>query len=313
MLALLGSGALCHHITNFRKPLDTDLLGTYEEIQEHIKYLGKVEKIVANYPIDSGRKIIVKTTEHIREYEVCWPDSDSEALLKIIEQDDRSFVSDWEHGLCRVPDLDVLYMLKLSHRFKKNSPHFLKTLNDIELMKKLGAKFPEQHSEWFKWREQVTYTNSLPKLNVDKKSFFGGDGIVYEFCHDSLHEAIAFGSRPAYLEYAGGEVWSDMGKFKALDEHTKLLGVLEECLVLASERSQLAFTPAPDPRWSFEMALSKVCTSITSGYFRSFAYDNYHKVVAMYDEFGYTYMDKVHQGIASGVVKRLKENNGNSN
>lgn len=308
MLALLGSGALSHHVAEFpRRPADVDLLGTYDEIQEHIKYVSHSSKVLANYPSDAGRKIIFKTPETIYEYEVAWPHSDSAALLKIIEDDYETFTSDWVDGLCLVPSMDILYMLKLSHRFRKNSPHFLKTLNDIIFMEAHNAVFPAPYLEWFKWREKLTYTNSLPKLNVDKKNFFQGDGIEYEWCHDSLHEAIAFGQRPAYLEYAGGEVWSDMKKFVTLPENIKLLGVLEESLVLAAERSQLAFSPPPTERWSFEMALSKVCTSITSGVFRSFAYDNYHKVVAMYDEFGHTYMDKVRHGIETGVVKRLKD------
>jgi hypothetical protein len=301
-LALLGSRAL-NHYQFVREPLDTDILGTYEDCQRYIKELGRTAPIVANYPADSGKKIIVKTDKQIYEFEVAWEGSDSEALLKIIEEDQFT----WSKPSLLIPTLDVLYMLKLSHRFKKNSPHFLKTLNDIELMKKLGAKMLPEHSEWFKWRERETYTNHLPKLNVDKKSFFAGDGIEYEWDHDTLHEAIAYGDSPAYKLYSGGEVWSDMEKFKTLDEQTKLLGVLEECLVLAAERSQLAFNPAPDQRWSFEMALSKVCTSITSGVFRAFAYDNYYKVIDMYEEFGYNYMDKVRDGIASGVVKRLKE------
>jgi hypothetical protein len=86
----------------------------------------------------------------------------------------------------------------------------------------------------------------------------------------------------------------------------RLHAVLEESLVLAAERSQLAFPDAQiDPEWSFTMALTKVCTSITSGVFREFAWNNYDKVVALYHEKATDYMDRVRAGIASGVVKKL--------
>jgi len=98
-----------------------------------------------------------------------------------------------------------------------------------------------------------------------------------------------------------------MKKFEQQPEHIKLYGALEECLVLASERSQLAFNPAPDPRWSFEYALSKVCTSITGGKFRAYAYENYDKVIDLYNKEGQDYMERVREGIRTGVVKRMEK------
>lgn len=45
------------------------------------------------------------------------------------------------------------------------------------------------------------------------------------------------------------------------------------------------------------MALEKVCTSITSGWFREYAYENYYEVVAMYHKLG-----------KNDYIKRFKEN-----
>lgn len=302
MLAVLGSTAL-NKYKFVRDPVDMDILGDYDSLQSYFKEVGKNEKIVANYPSDSGRKIIVKTDKRIIEAEVAWPDSDSERLLEICLNESHPEL----HEGMVVPSLDVLYMLKMSHRFRKNSPHFLKTLRDIQLMKSMGAKIRPEYEEWLTWREEITYKNQLPKLNVSKKEFFSGDNVPYIYEHDSLHEAIKFKDVPAYTLFSGGEVWSDMKKFETLAEEDKLLAVLEEACVLAAERSQTAFNPPPDKRWSFEFALSKVCTSITSGKFRSYSYENYDKVVAMYDDFGHTYMDKVNEGISTGVVKPFKE------
>jgi hypothetical protein len=195
----------------------------------------------------------------------------------------------------------------MSHRYLKDSPHFLKTMQDIQMARTYGATIPECYEEFYKERQRIQYAYKLPKLNQKKDTFFSGDGINYEYDHDSLHEALKFMDNPAYTYYADGEVWSSKEKFNACSEEVKLLGVLEESLVLACERSQLAFNPAPDARWSFEYALFKVCTSITSGFFREYAWENYDAVIALYEKIGTNYAEKAKAGIASGVVKRLKK------
>ena len=44
------------------------------------------------------------------------------------------------------------------------------------------------------------------------------------------------------------------------------------------------------------MALEKVCTSITSGWFREYAWENYHRVVHMYKTLGVNdYIDRFHK------------------
>lgn len=301
-MLLIGSVAIKHHVPDWRQAVDVDLVGAYEEIENLRKKKGSVVK--AFYPINGGQSFYMKQSDGvIFEAEVTWEDSRAEKLVKFVESEKDTI----EKEGVLVPSLDVLYMLKMSHRYKKDSPHFLKTLRDIQALEKLGCKIRPEHEEFFKGREKDTYLNKLPKLNQAKETFFDGDGIVYEWDHDSLHEAVKFLDRPAYTYYADGQVWSCMKKFEQQPEHIKLYGVLEESLVLASERSQLSFTPAPDPRWSFEYALSKVCTSITGGKFRSYAYANYDKVIALYEREGQNYMERVREGIRTGVVKRVEK------
>lgn len=85
----------------------------------------------------------------------------------------------------------------------------------------------------------------------------------------------------------GQQVMTSKEKFMSLPEHIKLLGVYEETCVLALERSQIPNEFNLDPKKSFMMALEKVCTSITSGWFREYAYNNYKKVIALYEHFGH--------------------------
>lgn len=299
MLALLGSHAL-NLYTHVRTPADMDLIGTYEDIQEYITRLAKREKILCNYPVDAGKKILVKTDKCIYEFEVAWPDSCSEALLNIINRTCNEAVKD-AFGIGQeflLPHLDVLYMLKMSHRYRKDSPHFLKTMRDIQHMRKLGANIPDRYTEWLKWREKETYVNTLPKLNQSKKDFFDNSANIYTLDHDSIHEAVKHLERPAYEYFKPdtAEVMTSKELFFKCSEEVRFYAALEEVMVLSIERSIHPFEHT-SYRWAFDMAHMKLSTSISSGWFREFVWENYDVVQEMYsDEYVYKFYDALHDG-----------------
>jgi hypothetical protein len=311
-MLLIGSHALKFYsdIPNANKRFkDFDLICTYEEFERWAKNTNLKEC----YPIDSGKKMIAKTESNVYEFELAWPGSTAASLLESQTPRELRHIPDYWFGWALSfigfdlahPSLDILYTIKMSHRFLKNSPHFLKTMRDIQLMASLGAKIPETHKDWFKAREKATYTYAHPKLNQGKEGFFDkNQGVTYTYDHDSIHRAMAHLELPAYEYYKGdtAEVFCDKTKFDALPELTKLYGVIEEAYVLAIERSQVPFEGKPHVKYSFDKALEKVCTSITSGWFRRFSYDNYDKVQSLYDP---NYMDKFRKGIEIGVVKKL--------
>lgn len=305
MIALIGSRAMNHWVNteHQRTPNDLDIVGTYDEITAFVKHIRRTEKIKAQYPFDSGKKIFIKTEKRIIEAEVAWENSNSLKLQEMIAKDGTIQNIDGLDML--VAPLNLLYTLKMSHRYLKDSPHFLKTMKDIQLMRTYKTVIPEEYKEFYKERQAIQYNYKLPKLNQTKDTFFSGDGIVYEYDHDTIHEAVKFLEQPAYTYYADGEVWSSKEKFNQCSEEIKLYGVLEESLVLACERSQLAFNPRPDARWSFEHALFKVCTSITSGFFREYAWENYDSVIELYNKVGLNYIDRVDEAIKNGIVKKL--------
>lgn len=297
-MILIGSRALAQHISLERQINDTDLVGTYEEIQEYIKTC----KAKVFYPIKSGRKMFIKDTHgFIIEADIAWPGSVEERLQHFIWADDGTkWVEDFEMF---VPSLNVLYMLKMSHRYLKDSPHFLKTLRDIQLMRKHGAVLQDNHKEFYEQRMKDTYVNSLPKLNVSKDAFFDevSTGVVYTWDHDSIHMAVKHLDKPAYQYYSGGEVWSSKEKFFAQPRQVQLYGVLEEAYTLAIERSLVPFPGGKTRKDAFDLALMKLCTSISSGFFRQFAWENYDAVMALYSD---TYVDKFYTGVANGTVNR---------
>jgi hypothetical protein len=260
-----------------REAKDLDLLATLNEFQE---YIGAMPTIS-----DKGHAYYKDGYGQIYDCELIWPDSVSLELAELILADPET-TFDYVHTAAWVPSLNVLYMLKMSHRYKKNSPHFLKTMRDIHKMRAAGAVIQPEHEAFYKRRMSETYSYGHPKLNQNKQEFFRPEDNFYIYDHDSIHEAVAIGCRPAYTYYSvdGQEVLSSKQKFfEEVTHQIRCRGVYEETCVLALERSQIPNDFKIDRDKSFKMALMKVCTSITSGWFREYAWENYDYVLEMYD------------------------------
>lgn len=269
----------------YRPCVDLDYLCTeaeWEEQAEFFKGEGLVKLVERN-----GNKGHVEMVAgaHI-EYDIAQPGDSTEALMKYCENLGNDLITTYPGD--RIAPLEVLYLLKMSHRYKKNSPHFFKTMNDIHYMRSLGASIPAELEDVFKLREKETYDYSHPNLDVKSRDFFKGDEVPYVYDHDTIHEAVAILGVPAYKSYMkdDSEVMTSKEKFFEQENHIRLLGVYEESCVLALERSQIPFNFEVPARQSFVIALSKVCTSITSGYFREYAYESFHVVMKFYESMG---------------------------
>lgn len=188
--------------------------------------------------------------------------------------------------------------IKLSHRYKKNNPHFRKTMQHIRFLRNKDVRLTEYLMDIVKLREKETLSYAHPVLDTTKDKFFKDD--IYTYDHDTIHEAVALMDRPAYTFYMkdGSQVMTDKKKFFELPKEIQLAGVYEETCVLALERSQIPndFKNVSSEH-SFMMALEKVCTSITSGWFREYAWENYHTIIAMYKKLG-----------VNDYINRFKEN-----
>lgn len=316
MIALIGSKALEIRSPELlqKKPMDYDFICTYDEYKETFAQ----HKWDQLYPIQDGKKIIAKKGDLICEIEIAWEGTNAYDLLCQIKHDIKSVLSpnmgikfdnEWLNiPWIFIPSFDVLYMLKMSHRYLKNSPHFLKTMNDIIAMRKEGAKIPDEYSELYKAREKETYNYKHPNLNQMKGNFFDpNQGVTYVYDHDTIHLAMAHLEKPAYSYFKHDEADVKVSKKKFLEDiplKTQLYSVLEESYVLALERSQIPFPGKITPRKSFEIALMKVCTSISSGWWREWAYDHYYEALALYDE---NYVDKFNKAVEDGIVKKFNQ------
>jgi 8-oxo-dGTP pyrophosphatase MutT (NUDIX family) len=294
-MLIIGSQAAIFHKLTDKKANDTDVIGTFSELQSLIRAVKEETGIQISRPL--GRK---GDKWHIRdgngwniEFEIAFQGTSAARLLEIegVVEGEEAFASK-----------QALLALKMSHRYLRNSPHFLKTMRDIQAMRAAGIVLDETMQEWLVQREEETYDYAHPNLNVDKGTFFD-DSVKYIYDHDSIHETVAittvpvmdmseYGMHiqgiPAYTKYMkdGAQVMTDKEKFFSVSEMVRLHGVYEESCVLALERSQIPFDFEPNPRYSFELALMKVCTSITSGWFREYAWENYDKVLDLYLRLG---------------------------
>lgn len=285
---------------------DVDFVGTYEACEKMISLRKKFANAQV-YPSSNGNKLIVKGGPVVPwELEIAWPGSSGEEFLNLVSEDPETIQN--AYGNASFPSLDALYAIKMSHRYLKNSKHFLKTMKDIRYFRSKGAKLSGRYYEWYRRREKETYSYKHPNLKQSKNNFFAGS-VEQVYDHDSIHEAVAFGSCPAYLLYKkdGAEVECDRGKWENLSDEVKLHGVVEEALVLALERSQIPF-PETDKIRSFKMALEKVCTSITSGWFREWAWEHYFEAVGLFEKMGESgedYVSLFNRKLSEGVVKKI--------
>lgn len=279
-------GSVAAYIRGIRhRPVgaDLDVIMTYDQFQTYLK--ASKADLKACYPTDDSHFVLKYQDGRIEEVEIAWPGTSAEMLMA--RYPFSAEPENWNRVIWA--SANELYAIKMSHRYKKNSPHHYKTMADIHAMRAFGCEITEDLQEFYQLRQKESYTYNHPKLDVTSKEFFAGDGVNYIYQHDSLHQAVAIEAVPAYTYYLkdGSEVMTSREKFFACNNHTRLLGVYEESCVLALERSQIPYDFKPDPRKSFEIALMKVQTSITSGWFREFAWENHQKVIDVYESFGY--------------------------
>jgi hypothetical protein len=270
-----------------RAPIDIDIIckwDDYVNIAKSLKPLGYKSSVIGPEKF----ALSADPTDIIFECEIAWADTSALALLEYAAghcEHSYSFLDKYpirglRHIEWAIANIDILYTLKMSHRYLKNSPHFAKTMADIHTLRAAGAKIFDE--AWLVAREAETYDYRHPKLNRFKEEFFTDD-VTYIYDHDSVHRVVAVTEGvPAYTQYMadGAQVMWSKKKFFELPEEVRIAGVYEEAAVLALER---AIVPYGVPEGvAFPMALKKVCTSITSGTFREYAWEHYDEAMAMW-------------------------------
>lgn len=303
-VVLIGSRAIKFHSNDFRECLDYDIISPFIEGYIYSQSLSKqikISRLNRNLYLFRSADIIVENST-IDEYS-----KESDKLIYDYVINNHSL-----HNKVLIPNIDLLYAIKLSHRYKKTTvSEFDKTMNDIKFIENKFNLNRNNLSQDLKYilsvRQKEVLSYSHPNLNVNRKEFFT-DNVDYIYDHDSIHESIRTLDKPAYSYFKPNEneVMCSKDMFFNLDEEIKIKSVVEEASVLALERSIIPFYPNPTEeilKDRFMYALRKICTSITSGWFREYSYDNFDKIVQNYDP---DYYNRFIIGLNNGVIKEFK-------
>jgi hypothetical protein len=319
-MILIGSQALKLHGFDVI-PKDFDFIANEWEFNWLADVLGT--RVVHQKDTKRGKTLFVMGCGPV-EFEIVKPGSSAELIYKRLGSQpstlmDHHALAAWvdpnlafTHNILKmhvVASVPLLYAIKMSHRYVKNSPHFRKTMEHIQSIRcfQNHVEIHPELKEFYKLRMKETYDYKHPKLNQSKGDFFADDGVGYIYDHDTIHMAVkTLGEVPAFelIKKDKADVFCSKEKFLEAPEDVKLATVLEESYVLALERCLIPNKFSIDPKKAFEIALSKVCTSIASGWWREFAWENYDSVMDLYDQ---SYTTKFLNALERGEITPYKK------
>lgn len=185
---------------------------------------------------------------------------------------------DWlSIGTDRLATLDELYTLKVSHcgwELKNNT--WSKHMNDVVSLRQAGARldlnlFKLLYPIW----EDV---HGSKKLNLTKeKDDFFDDAVTRIYDHDSIHDSVAYGSKPMYVQTLkpGSSVAVDMNYIKAMPFEDQIKLYREEIYATALERLVIPSNYKYSPMGAYLWAARRTITSLTRGWSSRFLIENW--------------------------------------
>jgi hypothetical protein len=182
-----------------------------------------------------------------------------------------------------VADLNTLALIKRSHLWRdyqwdKHITHYHKHLKPHLL-----------HSDLPHVKERARFTKEKypqgqPSLNQTNEDFFD-DAVAKVYDHDWLHELAAYYDSPLYtrLKRDDSKAWCEKDLWDQLLPEDKAKCIAEEAYVIATERYLVRTNWEFSYRGAYLSALKKICTTLTSGWFRDYAIDSYPEIVSLFD------------------------------
>lgn len=181
-----------------------------------------------------------------------------------------------QYCLVQIPSVEILWAIRRSHIHRPlNFPKHMFHLNKL---RDLFVDPKDSTIEFLRKRTKLTkaaYKDMVPSLNKTNEDFFD-DYVKKVYNHDDIHEIVAFYDEPIYkkLKIDQSKAKCEKDLWFLLHPIDKIYAVQEECMVIALERFLIP-GKIKSPKVAFLKALEKVCTNLTSGFFRDFAIDNY--------------------------------------
>jgi hypothetical protein len=207
----------------------------------------------------------------------------------------------------QIAPLSMLFSIKKAHR---HSPRkFEKHVRDYTFLRALVkvdafGKVTKMRYAETKERDRL-FTPSLKKT---KDEFFDDKVSNRTFIHDEIHEVMAFGARPMFekIRIAEDTVACSVDKWNALEPLEKVQCVQEEAYVIALERGIIPMLfeggAVHTPLAAYKWAVMRICTTLTSGWFREWALENHQALIWSYDG---NYVQKFLKAVEDGKIKRI--------
>lgn len=297
-MLIVGSKAFNHNFPNQgRQYKDVDIIA-YRKDVEYLKNFLSPERVVDNRGLVS-LKGIKKTEIYDRDQIEILVADDSPALKSYLEECDADVY-------LRYATPEVLFSMKKSHI---HFPIFFeKHIKDYTFLYDYfngNDKLKDITKTHFKEIEERRGKLKTPSLNKGTNEFFGQSNkyVKSYFVHDRIHEAVAHYDAPLYTRMQRDSSLAKCEKdmWEAFSFEDKCKCVLEEAYVIALERKVLPglyggqkwFTSEECLNW----ALYRICTTLCSGWFRSFATDNYFRIKEFVNKnFVEDFLQKVQEG-----------------
>ncbi|CAB4415836.1 unnamed protein product [Rhizophagus irregularis] len=218
-------------------------------------------------------------------------------ILKLCHNiEDKTILPLLSNYLCIVAPLKILEALKTSHiywpgDFYKNISdlHLLRILLDYNKVSPIQPLCSPQRDELI----ELMLKTRIKETEIIRDNLF----VQTRVPHDDLHELVKYGDHPIYqgLKDDQSRAWIKKSLFEKLDYQTKINCVKEEAMAIALERYLIPMI-SNNQENSYKLALIRICTTLTKGWFRQFAIDNYPRLANL---------DKDLLSIANNIIEKF--------
>jgi hypothetical protein len=294
-MIIIGSRAMAHQMNNPHRinfQTDYDVIMTIEEFMQWQK--DNQSYIVMMIPRSENKyKVVVRKGIAQVQYEVelGFEGTSSKLLLDNKNKVCNGKLTGFFGEEMNVLNLQYQMLTKRSHLIYPI--HFEKNIEDYHSMKRFLGDFEKDElmQEYYTLRSKETaerIKQRTPKLNVSVEDFFSSKlPVPIYFVHDHIHEMMAHYDRPLYtmIQRDPNKAWCDKDLFFDLPYIKQVQCVQEEAYVIALERYIIPQygENCNDYFDCYKRAVKRICTTLTSGWFRDFAIENYYKVIEWYN------------------------------
>jgi hypothetical protein len=279
---LVGSRAANFHFPGFRRPHDWDFImplrGIYQftvDFADRIEYLHTKNEWKFGGKLKTGQRFEIEVADYNPSAMMLW---DRQCEFQ------ETVLTEFIPIKARVVSPAYLGMMKRSHLHW--NVHWDKSIRDYHRLKARATNHivGEPELEFYRARLQeneAKWGKPQTNLNVSNDAFFDrSKKIGRKFEHDQLHEAVKYYDVPLYQSCKRDQSKANLDRtiFDQWDQTRQERLVREEAMVIALERKIIPQMLGDDPsdvQAAYSYALRRICTNLTSGWFRQFAIENW--------------------------------------